>query len=245
MLFWIAIFKQFLQASEGTKNALIASSFLHTLLHGISAASVTKLPVLQKHCIFYTWKNLRYLKIPPSVWEANWVLFNVLNFWLCLDVWGTLKDFVFVFFFFSIQNMEFSIKILPHQHTHEEGKCHLLKNKNRLFDVLECENLYQGLIRQSKWWMKNEKTFRKHLPRTRQVTRPSHFSIWVLVLLISSRGVALWRWGNWSWEVVCSKSYNSEVMKLGFNPHKGRCKTAYEFLQEPMALSLCPFHNPQ
>lgn len=67
MLLWIAIFKQFLQASEGTKNALTASLFLHTPIYGISAASVTKLPVLQKHCIFYTWKNPKYLKIPPSV----------------------------------------------------------------------------------------------------------------------------------------------------------------------------------
>lgn len=33
MLFWIAIFKQFLQASEGTKNALIASSFLRAPLY--------------------------------------------------------------------------------------------------------------------------------------------------------------------------------------------------------------------
>lgn len=44
--------KQFLQASEGTKNALIAS-FLHTLLYEISAASVTKLPVLQTLYILY------------------------------------------------------------------------------------------------------------------------------------------------------------------------------------------------
>lgn len=84
----MAIFKQFLQASEGTKNALIASSFLQTPFYGTSAASVTKLPALQKHCIFHTWKNPKYLKMPPNVWRANWAfLKNVFKFQLCMGIW--------------------------------------------------------------------------------------------------------------------------------------------------------------
>lgn len=122
MLFWIAIFKQFLQASEGTKNALIASSFLHTLLYGISAASVTKLPVLQKHCIFYMWNNLKYPKIPPSVWGANWAFFIIIKkiYLISGYAWvsgthlrNSLLFFGFFFSFFLIQNTDFSNEFLP------------------------------------------------------------------------------------------------------------------------------------
>lgn len=37
---------------------------------------------------------------------------NIFNFWLCLGVWDTFKDFV-VFFIFFIENIDFANEILP------------------------------------------------------------------------------------------------------------------------------------
>ena len=80
MLFWMAIFKQFLQASEGTKNALIASSLLHTPFYGTSAASVTKLPVLKKCSMSHTEKNPKYLKYLPMFEEPTGIFLMYLIF---------------------------------------------------------------------------------------------------------------------------------------------------------------------
>lgn len=124
MLFWRAIFKEFLQASEGTKNALIASSLLHAPLYGTSAVSVTRLPVLQKHCVFHTWKNLitwKYLQVfeePIEHFFLFFFFFNVIIFQLYLGIWDTPN--VFSFLHSKPGN---SIEILPNWPIHEEGSC--------------------------------------------------------------------------------------------------------------------------
>ena len=58
-----------------------------------------------------TWKYLQVFEEPIELFFII-IKKNIFNFWLCLGVWDTFKDFV-VFFIFFIENIDFANEILP------------------------------------------------------------------------------------------------------------------------------------